>query len=82
VFLRFDADLSLADAAGDLGVTPEDLQNSLGLLDPALTVLRRGTLDRDDFSTLFVASLCLLASPQENRPDPSVCSRALAQLED
>ncbi|MEY4546200.1 MAG: Serine/threonine-protein kinase pkn1 [Pseudomonadota bacterium] len=78
VFLRFDADLSLADVAGDLGVTPEDLENSLGLLEPALTVLRRGTLDRDDFSSLFVASLCVLASTQENRPDPSVCDGTVA----
>ena len=82
VFLRFDADLTLKDAAGDLGLTPSDLERNLQLLDPVLSVLRQSTLDRDDFTALFVASLCTLSSPLENQPDPAVCDAALAALDD
>lgn len=82
LFLRFDADLRLADAAGDLGLTPAELENNLVLLDPVFTVLRRGTLDRDDFTNLFQASLCTLSVSLENRPDPSVCGGALIGLAD
>jgi mono/diheme cytochrome c family protein len=82
VFLRFDADMTLKDAAGDLGLTPDELGRNLQLLDPVLSVLRQGTLDRDDFTALFVASLCTLSSPLENQPDPAVCDAALAALND
>jgi len=81
VFLRFDQDLTLADAAGDLGVTPEDLDGSLGLLDPTLAVLGTsrtrpagGTLDRDDFTAQFTAALCVMTGSNENAPDPAVCA--------
>jgi len=81
VFLRFDQDLTLADAAGDLGVTPEDLDGSLGLLDPTLAVLGTsrtrpagGTLDRDDFTAQFTAALCVMTASNENAPDPAVCA--------
>ncbi len=80
VFLRFDADMSLADAAGDLGLAPDDLEANLNLLDPRLTVLRRGTIDRDDFTQLYVASLCVLSTPLENQPDPAVCDASLQAL--
>ena len=52
VFLRFDADMTLKDAAGDLGLTPDDLERNLQLLDPVLSVLHQSTLDRDDFTWL------------------------------
>ncbi|HEU4581126.1 MAG TPA: hypothetical protein VFS67_22870 [Polyangiaceae bacterium] len=80
VFLRFDADMTVEDAAGDLGVTPDDLQRNLNLLDPTLAVLRRGTIDRDDFTQLYVASLCALSTPLENQPDPALCDAALEAL--
>ncbi len=82
VYLRFEDDLELAEAAGDLGVSPGELAGDLDLLDPVLSVLDRGTLDRDDFTDLFVASLCELSSTLENQPDPAACDAALAALED
>ena len=82
VFLRFDADVRLEDAAGDLGVTPQDLEDNLNLLDPVMTVLRRGTISRDDFTALYISSLCELTFIQENRPDEAVCDDALRDLED
>jgi hypothetical protein len=82
VFLRFDADIRLEDAAGDLGVTPQDLSDNLNLLDPVLTVLRRGTISRDDFTALYISSLCELNFTQENRPDQAVCDDALRDLDD
>jgi hypothetical protein len=82
VFLRFEDDLELAPAAGDLGVSTAELEDSLNLLDPVLSVLRRGTLDRDDFTALFVASLCELSSTLENQPDAAACELAEAALDD
>jgi len=80
-FLRFDQDVTLADAAGDLGVTPDDLDRSLGLLDPVLSALGSsrtrptgGTIDRDDFTAQFTAALCVLTLSNENAPDPAVCA--------
>jgi hypothetical protein len=78
VFLRFDQDISIKDAAGDLGLTPNELQDNLDLLNPVLSVLDRGTLDRDDFTALFVDSLCILSTPLENQPDAAVCDAAAA----
>jgi len=80
VFLRFDQDMQLADAAGDLGLTPDDLLENLDLLDPVLSVLKKGTLDRDDFTQLYVASLCTLSGPLENQPAAAVCDAALAAI--
>jgi mono/diheme cytochrome c family protein len=82
IFLRFDADVKLQDAAGDLGLTPDDLRDNLDLLDPVLSVLKKGTLDRDDFTALYVASLCVLSTPNENQPDTAVCDAAIAALQD
>jgi serine/threonine-protein kinase len=81
VFLRFDQDLRIADVAGDLGVTPEDLDGNLDLLDPTLAVLERGTIDRDDFTAVFVDSLCVMSTPLENQPDAAVCDAAAALLD-
>jgi serine/threonine-protein kinase len=88
VFLRFDADLTIADVAGDLGVTPDELDGDLDLLDPVLSVLGSGrntlggTLDRDDFTAVFVDSLCVMSQPLENQPDVAVCDAAAAALLD
>ena len=56
VFLRFDQDLTLNDAAGDLGVTPDELEDILGLLNPVLSVLDGGTMR-------------YTGAPQTGRPD-------------
>jgi len=81
VFLRFDQDLRIEDVAGDLGVTPDDLDDNLDLLDPVLAVLERGTVDRDDFTAVYVNSLCIMSTPLENQPDPAVCDAAEAALD-
>jgi hypothetical protein len=73
VFQRFDDDLELEDAAGDLGITIDELRDDLALLNPRLAILERATLDRDDFTQLYVESLCILSEPNENQPDPAIC---------
>ncbi len=79
VFLRFDQDLELRDVAGDLGVTPEDLEDNLAILNPVLAVLDspNGSIDRDDFTDVFVESLCEMTSNLENTPDPAICDALL-----
>jgi hypothetical protein len=73
VFFRFDQDMRLADAAGDLGLTPEELDENLNIIAPELGVLRRGVVDRDDFTQFYVDSLCILQGVGENQPDPDLC---------
>jgi len=84
VFLRFDDDMRLQDAAGDLGLTPDELADTIDLLDPVLSVLKPsrtrpegGTLDRDDFTAQFVGALCILQDSSENTPDPAICDLLL-----
>jgi hypothetical protein len=80
VFFRFDLDLELADAAGDLGVTPEFLDSNIRELNPAVQVLQSGTQDRDDFTQFYVDSLCRLSIVLDNAPDPAVCQLAADAL--
>ncbi len=75
-FLRFSEDLTLVDAAGELGVLPATLQSQLDQLDPGLSVLANGVLDRAAFTALFVPSLCILSADLQNRPEASVCGAA------
>jgi mono/diheme cytochrome c family protein len=76
LFLRFDKDLALADAAGDLGLTPKELQNDLRLLNPELQVLENNSLDRDDFTEFYVDALCTESIVLNNQPDQGVCDAA------
>jgi mono/diheme cytochrome c family protein len=80
VFLRFDQDIDLATAAGDLGLTPEELEDNLQLLQPEVNVLGDTRIDRDDFTQFYVNSLCELSEQLENQPDPAVCDQALIDL--
>jgi hypothetical protein len=80
VFLRFDQDINLATAAGDLGLAPDDLENNLQLLQPEVNVLGDTNVDRDDFTQFYVNSLCELSLQLENQPDPAVCDQALIDL--
>lgn len=73
-FSRFDRDMTLKDAAADLGLTADGLDDVLNLLDPALSVLDGGTLDRDDFTAQYLESLCILSISNANQPDPAVCA--------
>jgi Ca2+-binding EF-hand superfamily protein len=78
VFQRFDLDLELADVAGDLGTTPEQLENDINELDEAVQVVdsTNGSIDRDDFTQFFLNSLCILTVAQENAPDVNDCIQA------
>ena len=80
VFARFTDDVKIQDAAGDLGLTPDELADTLDLLNPVLAVLKPskaiplgGTIDRDDFTAQFVGALCFVTGTFENQPDPAVC---------
>jgi mono/diheme cytochrome c family protein len=74
VFFRFDQDMRLADAAGDLGLTPEELEDNLQILNPVLGVLDDGVIDRDDFTQFYIDSLCILQIFGDNQPDPVLCA--------
>jgi hypothetical protein len=76
-YLRFNDELDLATAAGELGVTAEDLRNDLNLLDPRLSVLRQTTIDRQDFTDAFEESLCIMQIISQNTPDPNRCDQFL-----
>jgi hypothetical protein len=82
VFQRFDRDMTLRDAAADLGLTEDELDQELNTLEPELTVLRRGSIDRDDFTALYVASLCVLSGVNQNQPEVAACDAAIAALDD
>jgi hypothetical protein len=73
VFLQFDRDVDLETAAGDLLISAEDLEDNLSLLDPALSVLDGGRLDRQDWTFFYRDSLCILSVTSENRPSPDIC---------
>jgi len=75
-FLRFDRDMQLKDAAGDLGLKPDDLLRNLNDLNPVLTVLDGGVQDRDDFTKFYVDSLCILSASNVNTPLADVCAAA------
>jgi hypothetical protein len=74
VFFRFDQDMIIKDAAGDLGLTPQELEENLNLLNPALGVLDDGSLDRDDFTQFYVDSLCRLTVFGDNVPNQQLCA--------
>lgn len=68
-FDEYDNDVTLEIAAGDLMVTPEDLSDSLNLLDPALQVLDGGRIDRGDFEVFYRNSICTLLVLGDNMPE-------------
>jgi mono/diheme cytochrome c family protein len=75
VFFRFDKRMTLRDASSYLGLGAEELGRELNELDPALKVLdRAGTLDRDDFTALYLESLCILGQVNRNRPADAECA--------
>jgi mono/diheme cytochrome c family protein len=81
IWLQFDADLNLNTAAGDLGLLPSDLKDNLDLVNPALSVLRTGgNIDRDDFTALYIDSLCRLSTPLNNVPLQATCDQAAADV--
>jgi hypothetical protein len=70
----FAADVDLAVVAGDTLFPEESLQNEVNRLDPALSGLDNGfRVDRDDWATLYVNTLCVVSVASENRPTDEVC---------
>lgn len=84
VFLTFDLDMDIANVAGDLGVSVELLEGNIALLDPALQIVRDGrtTIDRDDFTDIYLASLCVMQTFSQNQPLLADCDDAIEALED
>jgi hypothetical protein len=81
VWLQFDGDVNLNTAAGDLGLLPSDLKDNLQLVNPALSVLRTGgQIDRDDFTALYIDSLCRLSIQLNNVPLQATCDQAAADV--
>jgi serine/threonine-protein kinase len=76
VFFRFESAMTVSDAAGDLGVTPDFLQREINRLDPSLAVLRSDTLKlrRRNFENVYAESLCRLNIASSNRPDDAECN--------
>ncbi len=71
----FNADVDLATAAGDVLVNPEAFENDIQELPEPVQILDSGArLDRDDWSSLYVQSLCILSVALENAPDVALCN--------
>jgi hypothetical protein len=77
-YLRYDGDVSLQTAAGELGVTPERFERDLTTLsadvDPALSALRTQKLQREQFEALYLGTLCLSQIASDNRPLAADCA--------
>jgi mono/diheme cytochrome c family protein len=77
-FVRFNnVELDLNTAAGELGVTAEDLRTNLTLLDPSLGALRFITVERSQFTAVYEQSLCVMQLISKNQPDPDRCDQLL-----
>jgi hypothetical protein len=70
VFLDFQlGDVTTALAAGELGVTPEDLVNEANRLDPRFDFgTLAGRTDRNTFTDAYLDSLCIMQSASQNQP--------------
>ena len=67
-FADFDADLDLETAAGDLLISPEELSDTVDLLDPQFSALPAGgKIDRDDFDQLYRGAACVLTAVLNNQ---------------
>jgi mono/diheme cytochrome c family protein len=80
-WLRFGTPLSLRTAAAELGVPADRLAASLPALPAALSLLEGGTLSREAFAGVYVASLCVLSESLANCPDAAACEHAIAALQ-
>jgi serine/threonine-protein kinase len=71
VFLDFQlGDIDARQAAGELGITQEELVENLNDLNPELAPLKNegGHVDRNVFTEQYLDSLCRLAISSENQP--------------
>jgi len=78
--LRFGAPLTMRDAAAELGLHPEALATDWPRHAPWLAPLGRDAMDRDAFTAVYSASLCVLSGSLANRPDAAACARAIDAL--
>lgn len=72
-FQRFNRDLTPLDIAGDLGISEEVLLDNLSRLDSRLRIASEISIDRNDFSALFLESLCRMQRVSRNRPLDETC---------
>jgi hypothetical protein len=70
VYLQFQlGDVTTDLAAGELGVTPEDLLNNANRLDPRFDFANvDGRIDRETFTDAFFDSICIMQSASQNQP--------------
>jgi hypothetical protein len=76
VYQRFDGPVSLAVAAGELGLTAEVLGRDLLTVtdaDPPLAALATQTVRREQFEAAYSRTLCAALLSNENRPVAAVC---------
>lgn len=77
-FLRFQRRVEIDDVAGDLHFRADLLPRELVRLNPALAGLRSGfRIDRDDWSALYLESLCVMQVASSNRPLDDLCDDVL-----
>ncbi len=80
-FRRFDSEVTLAVAAGELGLTPDALGSDLVAVsneaDPLLATLAEASLRREQFEATYLATLCSVLISSENRPLDATCDAAL-----
>ena len=82
VFLQFDRDMDLRAVAGDVGLDSETFRQNLNIFDPQIQIVRQATIDRDDFTALFLASICVAQTFSQNQPNIDICQDAIDALED
>jgi mono/diheme cytochrome c family protein len=81
VFLQFDRDMDLRAVAGDVGLDSETFRQNLNIFDPQIQIVRQATIDRDDFTALFLASICVAQTFSQNQPNIDDCQDAIDELE-
>jgi hypothetical protein len=70
----FSQDVDLDTAAGDVLFPPALFAQEINRLDPALRGLESGlSIERDDWSALYVDTLCIVTIANENRPADELC---------
>lgn len=75
--VAFDLDVPIEVAAGELGISVEELRESLPELPMELNVfeLSGGPLDRDDWGILYAEALCALTTSGSERPRADFCAQ-------
>jgi hypothetical protein len=77
-YVRFDGEVSLGVAAGELGVSPDVLREELSFVsnqvDGTLASLSDQSLRREQFEAVYLATLCALQITSGNRPAAAACA--------